>query len=149
MKVGETLRRAGVGDRAPSAMTSSIKHDAAEEVRPRDFSWFRRLTTIMTWPPIGGARAGYFMKRNEVHLRQKPKSETCDKLTLIGSVIPLTRNPVDPAGGYRYWSSIKPCESRGFGLGVPLSNTWVTCPMLGNNLGKLRIMPHSPLRLER
>jgi len=61
MKVGETLRRAGVGDRAPSAMTSSIKHDAAEEVRPRDFSWFRRLTTIMTWPPIGGARAGYFM----------------------------------------------------------------------------------------
>ena len=61
MKVGETLRRAGVGDRAPSAMTSSIKHDAAEEVRPRGFSWFRRLTTIMTWPPIGGARAGYFM----------------------------------------------------------------------------------------
>ena len=24
----------------------------------------------------------------------------------------FTRNPVDPAGGYRYWSSIKPCESR-------------------------------------
>ncbi|SVB33984.1 uncharacterized protein METZ01_LOCUS186838, partial [marine metagenome] len=30
-------------------------------------------------------------------------------------VIPLTRNPVDPAGGYRYWSSIKPCESRVLG----------------------------------
>jgi len=22
-------------------------------------------------------------------------------------------NPVDPAGGHRYWSSLKPCESRG------------------------------------
>jgi len=43
MKVGETLRLAGVGDRAPSAVTSSIRLDAAEEVRPRDFSWFRRL----------------------------------------------------------------------------------------------------------
>jgi len=43
MKVGETLRQAGVGDRALSAMTSSIKLDDAEEVRPRDFSWFRRL----------------------------------------------------------------------------------------------------------
>ena len=32
-------------------------------------------------------------------------------ISLKGSVIPLTRNPVDPAGGYRYWSSIKPCES--------------------------------------
>ena len=34
-------------------------------------------------------------------------------------------------------------------LGVPLSNTWVTCPMLDNNLGKLRIMIYSSLRLER
>ena len=34
-------------------------------------------------------------------------------------------------------------------LGILLSNTWITCPMLGNNLGKLRTMPHSPLRLER
>gem|GEM_PF-5316955 len=62
MKVGETLRQAGVGDRALSAMKSSIRLGAAEEVRPRDFSWFRRLTTIMTWPPIGGARAGYFIE---------------------------------------------------------------------------------------
>jgi hypothetical protein len=23
--------------------------------------------------------------------------------------------PVDPAGGYRYWNPIKPCESRDFG----------------------------------
>ena len=96
-------------------MTSSIRLGDAEEVRPRDFSWFRRLTTIMTWPPIGGARAGYFMKRNEVHLRQKPISKTCDKLDFDRIVIPLTRNPVDPAGGYRYWSSIKPCESRVLG----------------------------------
>ena len=35
------------------------------------------------------------------------------------------------------------------GLGVPLSNTWVTCPVLGDNLGKLRIIPHSPPCLER
>ena len=34
---------------------------------------------------------------------------------LLDHVIPLTRNPVDPAGGYRYWSSIKPCESRVLG----------------------------------
>ena len=43
-------------------------------------------------------------------------SKTCDPLdTSVRIVIPLTRNPVDPAGGYRYWSSIKPCESRVLG----------------------------------
>ncbi len=37
----------------------------------------------------------------------------------------------------------------GSALGRLLSNTWRTCPMLGDNLGKLRIIPHSPEFLER
>jgi len=37
-------------------MKFSFMQDAAEEVRPRDFSWFRRLTTIMTWPPNRGCK---------------------------------------------------------------------------------------------
>ncbi len=67
----------------------------------------------------------------------------------IDSWLRPTRNPVDPAGGDRYWSSIKPCESRGNSLGVPLSNTWITCPVQGDNLAKVRIIPHSSPCLER
>lgn len=36
----------------------------------------------------------------------------------------------------------------GSALGRPLSNTWRTCPKAGDNLGKLRIIPHSPPMLE-
>jgi len=55
---------------------------------------------------------------------------------------------VDPARDHRYWNSLKPCESRGFALGRPLSNTWRTCPKVGDNLGKLRLRPHRPWMLE-
>ena len=34
-------------------------------------------------------------------------------------------------------------------LGILLSNTWITCPIVWNNLGKLRTMPDSPQCLER
>ena len=55
--------------------------------------------------------------------------------------------PVDPAGGYCFWSSIKSCKSeRKFG--ERLSNTWVTCPMVWNNLGKLRVIPDRVILLE-
>lgn len=36
----------------------------------------------------------------------------------------------------------------GSALGRPLSNTWRTCPKVGDNLGKLRIIPHRPWTLE-
>ncbi len=34
-------------------------------------------------------------------------------------------------------------------LGILLSNTWITCPIIWNNLGKLRTRPDSSLCLER
>ena len=37
----------------------------------------------------------------------------------------------------------------GSALGRLLSNTWRTCPVLGDNLGKLRLIPHSQSLLER
>ena len=37
----------------------------------------------------------------------------------------------------------------GSALGVLLSNTWITYPGMGDNLGKLRIIPHRSGRLER
>ena len=58
--------------------------------------------------------------------------------------------PVDPAGGHCYRAPTKPCESRGsFGsTGGRLSNTWTTYPRVGDNLGKLRLIPHRPRVLE-
>ena len=59
--------------------------------------------------------------------------------------------PVDPAGGHCYWSPTKPCESRGLPLastGGRLSNTWITYPRVGDNLGKLRLIPHRSWVLE-
>jgi len=77
MKVGETLRLAGVGDRALVAMTSSIMQDAAEEVRPRVFSWFRRLTTNYYLAPNfrGCKKQGISFIFDEVHLRHFPISD--------------------------------------------------------------------------
>ena len=57
--------------------------------------------------------------------------------------------PVDPAGGYCYRCSTKPCESNVLREhGVMLSNTWITCPQVRHNLGKLRIIPDIPFLLE-
>ena len=51
--------------------------------------------------------------------------------------------PVYPAGGHWYQAPTKPWMSQGAcTLGGWLSNTQLTCPTVGNNLGKLRIMPH-------
>jgi len=36
----------------------------------------------------------------------------------------------------------------GSALGAPLSNTWITYPRVGDNLGKLRLIPHRPGMLE-
>ena len=36
----------------------------------------------------------------------------------------------------------------GSALGGPLSNTWITYPRVGDNLGKLRIIPHRSWMLE-
>ncbi len=57
---------------------------------------------------------------------------------------------VDPARGYCYRSSIKPCESKGFfgNLGGLLSNTWITYPWDWNNPGKLGIIPDRSGMLE-
>jgi len=71
MKVGETLRQAGVGERALVAMTSSIMPGAAEEVRPRVLSWFRRLTTNYYLTPLfrGCKKQGISFIFDEVQLR--------------------------------------------------------------------------------
>ena len=57
---------------------------------------------------------------------------------------------VDPARGYCYRSSIKPCESKGFfgSLGGLLSNTWITYPWDWHNPGKLGIIPDRSGMLE-
>lgn len=55
-----------------------------------------------------------------------------------------TITPVDSAGGHRYWGSAKPCEWRASRKGWPrarLSNTQLTYPRDGDNLGKLRTIP--------
>ena len=36
----------------------------------------------------------------------------------------------------------------GSALGIRLSNTWIICPGMGDNLEKLRIIPHRPEALE-
>ena len=57
--------------------------------------------------------------------------------------------PVDPAGGYCYRCLTKPCESNVLREhGVMLSNTWITCPQVRHNLGKLRIIPDISSLLE-
>lgn len=61
----------------------------------------------------------------------------------------ITRILVDPARGYCYRCLIKPCELNVFCKhSVMLSNTWITCPQIWHNLGKLRIIPNSSLLLE-
>ena len=61
---------------------------------------------------------------------------------------------VDPARGRCYPAGTKPCESRGlypFGdasTGGRLSNTWTTCPRVGDNPGKLGLIPHRGWVLE-
>ena len=67
-------------------------------------------------PIIGGASKQKNISHSNignVFLRQFNNKVTanCNHKTSIG-YCDFTRNPVDPAGGYRYWSSIKPCESR-------------------------------------
>ena len=47
--------------------------------------------------------------------------------------------PVDPAGDGCYEYPIKPCKSSS-NTGELLSNTSVTCPTVGHNLGKLRVI---------
>ena len=56
---------------------------------------------------------------------------------------------VDPARGHCYRCSSKPCES--YVLcehGVLLSNTWITCPWVRHNPGKLGIIPDNAYMLE-
>gem|GEM_PF-3636873 len=59
-------------------------------------------------------------------------------------------NPVDPAGGYCYWGSIKPCKSdvKVINIGDKLSNTWTTYTQEGDNLGKLRVISYRQQVLE-
>ena len=58
--------------------------------------------------------------------------------------------PVDPAGGCCYWGSTKPCKSRdSFGsTGEMLSNTLLTCLLVWDSLGKLRVIPDRGIILE-
>ena len=55
---------------------------------------------------------------------------------------------VDPARGYCYRGSTKPCESNVAIHGVLLSNTWTTYPQDRYKPGKLGIIPDSPRLLE-
>lgn len=56
---------------------------------------------------------------------------------------------VDPARGYCYRCSPKPCESYVLREhGVLLSNTWITCPWVRHNPGKLGIIPDTAYMLE-
>ncbi len=48
---------------------------------------------------------------------------------------------VDPARGYCYRGSTKPCELNVARHGVLLSNTWITYPWDGDKPGKLGIIP--------
>ncbi len=59
--------------------------------------------------------------------------------------------PVDPAGAHCYGAGTKPCKSPGRPMAVRgerLSNTSTTCPREGDNLGKLRLIPHRSRVLE-
>ena len=55
---------------------------------------------------------------------------------------------VDPARGYCYRGSTKPCESNVAIHGVLLSNTWTTYPQVGDKPGKLGIIPDRSRLLE-
>lgn len=55
---------------------------------------------------------------------------------------------VDPARGYCYRGSTKPCESNVAIHGVLLSNTWTTYPQDGDKPGKLGIIPDRSRLLE-
>ena len=55
---------------------------------------------------------------------------------------------VDPARGYCYQGPTKPCESNVAIHGVLLSNTWITCPWVRHNPGKLGIIPDNAHMLE-
>jgi hypothetical protein len=55
---------------------------------------------------------------------------------------------VDPARGYCYRGSTKPCESNVAIHGVLLSNTWITYPWNGNKPGKLGVIPDRSRMLE-
>ena len=62
---------------------------------------------------------------------------------------PCGQTPVDPAGGHCYPGPTKPCESRAVRLpGGRLSNTWATYPRVGDNPGKLGLIPDRPGNLE-
>ncbi|MDE0913446.1 MAG: hypothetical protein OR993_05945, partial [Candidatus Poseidoniales archaeon] len=61
-------------------------------------------------PDIGGARSRLFrfkFKKESVYpasiYNKNQQKLVIHSILPIGYVIPLTRNPVDPAGGYRYW----------------------------------------------
>lgn len=43
---------------------------------------------------------------------------------------------------------LRHASREGSALGGRLSNTWITCPQVGDNLGKLRLIPHRPRILE-
>ena len=56
---------------------------------------------------------------------------------------------VDPARGYCYRCSTKPCKSYvPREHGILLSNTWITCPWVWDNPGKLGIIPDNAYVLE-
>ncbi len=56
---------------------------------------------------------------------------------------------VDPARGHCYRYSTKPCKSYVLREhGELLSNTWITCPKVWHNTGKLVIIPNKPDMLE-
>ena len=70
----------------------------------------------------------------------------CDQDLISLSVLLIL---VDPARGYCYRCSPKPCESYVLREhGVLLSNTWITCPWVRHNPGKLGIIPDNAHMLE-
>ena len=69
--------------------------------------------------------------------------------TLISFVLVCYIILVDPARGYCYRCSPNPCESYVLREhGVLLSNTWITCPWVRHNPGKLGIIPDNAYMLE-
>ena len=66
----------------------------------------------------------------------------------LKQILPRRRILVDPARGYCYRGSTKPCESNVAIHGVLLSNTWTTYPPDGYKPGKLGIIPDRSRSLE-
>jgi hypothetical protein len=50
------------------------------------------------------------------------------------------------AGGVLYTCKLSEATRKGESSGERVSNAWMTCPLVGNNPGKLGLIPHTTAR---